>query len=213
MDVGVDIQLDGRLSHSSDFVNSSSRSIGSGLTDSIIQFFTGENQTATMPSATASPPHPFDPLISDEITTAISIVRKAHGDSLAFQAVSLLEPRKADMVAWLEDEAKAPRPVRIADVTVIGAEGVVYDGFVDLSTGGIIKWEALDGVQPIVSPRSLPLTTSTEKVLTTLDHTRRTHGRGTYLPHRPPRNRTMRPQRHPRRVHVEDLLRRLDNRL
>lgn len=104
-----------------------------------------------MPSATAFLPHPFDPLNSEEITTAISIVRKAHGDSLAFQAVSLLEPRKADMVAWLEDEAKAPRPVRMADVTVIGPGGKVQDGFVDLSTGNIVKWETLDGVQPIVS--------------------------------------------------------------
>lgn len=104
-----------------------------------------------MPSATTSLPHPFDPLTADEITAAIALVRKAHGESLAFQAVSLLEPRKADMVAWLEDEAKATRPVRIADVTVIGAEGVVYDGFVDLSTGSIVKWETLDGVQPIVS--------------------------------------------------------------
>lgn len=103
-----------------------------------------------MPSATSAPPHPFDPLVSDEILAAVSIVKKAHGDSLAFQAVSLLEPRKAEMVAWLEDEAKAPRPKRMADVTVIGAEGKVYDGFVDLSNGSIVKWEMLDGVQPIV---------------------------------------------------------------
>ena len=94
-------------------------------------------------------PHPFDPLTGDEIRTAVDIVRKAHGD-LKFQAVSLLEPRKADMVKWLEDETKAPRPARMADVTAIGLEGKVYDGIVDLANTKITQWEQLEGVQPIV---------------------------------------------------------------
>lgn len=100
-------------------------------------------------------PHPFDPLTGDEIRTAIDAVRKAYGE-LSFQAVSLLEPRKSDMVKWLADEANTPRPVRIADVTAIGAEGKVYDGFVDLTSTKITKWELLDGVQPIV--RHIPST-------------------------------------------------------
>lgn len=39
-------------------------------------------------------PHPFHPLTGGEIRTAVDIVRKAHGE-LSFQAMSLLEPRKA----------------------------------------------------------------------------------------------------------------------
>lgn len=61
------------------------------------------------------------------------------------------------MVRWLEDEASAPRPVRIADVTAIGPGGKVYDGFVDLSTTKITKWEQLDDVQPIVRTPLPPL--------------------------------------------------------
>lgn len=95
-------------------------------------------------------PHPFDPLTLDEIQSAISIVKKAHGE-LFFNVVSLHEPRKADMTKWLADPVNTPRPPRIADTVVIAPGGKVYDGLVDLAAGKITKWELLDGLQPIVS--------------------------------------------------------------
>lgn len=101
-------------------------------------------------------PHPFDPLSLDEIETAITTVKKAHGD-VFFNVVSLHEPRKADMTAWLADPEKAPRPTRIADVVVIAPGGKVYDGFVDIKTATITHWEELDGLQPIVSLTRRPL--------------------------------------------------------
>jgi primary-amine oxidase len=94
-------------------------------------------------------PHPWDPLSGEEITRAIDVVRKTHGEKLHYQAVTLLEPRKSDMTSWLEK--KGPRPQRLADVTAIGASGKVYDAFVDLAGGIIIKWEELKDCQPIVS--------------------------------------------------------------
>lgn len=97
-----------------------------------------------------SMPHPFDPLTAAEIQTAVSTVKAAHGD-LFFNVVSLHEPRKAEMTKWLEDPSKTAKPARIADVVVINSDGQVYDGFVDLASGSIIKWELLDGLQPIVS--------------------------------------------------------------
>ena len=104
-----------------------------------------------MGSLAADPlPHPFDPLSEKEIETAIAVVKKTHGD-VFFNVVSLHEPRKAEMVAWLADQDKAPRPPRIADTVVIAPGGKVYDGLVDLATGEITKWELLDGLQPIVS--------------------------------------------------------------
>ncbi|KAI1441940.1 copper amine oxidase [Annulohypoxylon stygium] len=108
-----------------------------------------------MVSATSGPAlHPFDPLSVDEIQTAISIVKKAHGE-VFFNVVSLHEPRKAEMTKWLEDPTKTPRPVRIADIVVIAPGGKVYDGLVDLSTGTITKWELLDGLQPIITMEEL----------------------------------------------------------
>ncbi|KAI1502198.1 copper amine oxidase [Biscogniauxia marginata] len=108
-----------------------------------------------MVSATSEKvPHPFDPLSLAEIESAISVVKKAHGD-LYFNVVSLHEPRKAEMTKWLEDPASAPRPARIADIVVIAPGSKVYDGLVDLAAGKITKWELLDGAQPIITMEEL----------------------------------------------------------
>lgn len=95
-------------------------------------------------------PHPFDPLSLEEIQTVIALVKKTHGD-VYFNVVSLHEPRKAEMTAWLAEPGKSPRPTRVADVVVIAPGGVVYDGLVDIQTGTVTHWEQLDGLQPIVS--------------------------------------------------------------
>lgn len=100
-------------------------------------------------------PHPFDPLSKEEIEAAIAIIKKAHGDNLLFNVISLQEPRKAQMTAWLENPASALRPVRVADVVVICPDGKVCDGLVDLQKGTITSWEELDGLQPIVGDVTL----------------------------------------------------------
>ncbi|KKY33421.1 putative peroxisomal copper amine oxidase [Diaporthe ampelina] len=99
-------------------------------------------------------PHPFDPLSLEEIETVITSVKKAQGD-VFFNVVSLHEPRKAEMSAWLADPEKSPRPVRIADVVVIARGGKVFDGLVDIKTATIKHWEQLDGVQPIITMEEL----------------------------------------------------------
>ena len=98
--------------------------------------------------------HPFDPLTGDEIAAAVEVVRKYQSGQLLFNAVTLYEPRKAEMLRWLEHPSDANRPARIADVTVILPDGKVLDGLVDLKTRKVQKWENLDGLQPIVSPLS-----------------------------------------------------------
>lgn len=95
-------------------------------------------------------PHPFDPLEPAELEIAASVVKKAHGE-LIFKGITLQEPRKAEMLKWLENPTEHLRPRRIADVTVIAPGGKVYDGLVDVKSGKILEWELLDGVQPIVS--------------------------------------------------------------
>jgi primary-amine oxidase len=99
-------------------------------------------------------PHPFDPLSAEEITTATSTVKKHHGECF-FNVVSLHEPRKAEMLQWLESPTEENRPPRVADVVVV-IKSKVYDGLVDLSGPTITKWELMDGVQPIVSLPSRP---------------------------------------------------------
>lgn len=94
-------------------------------------------------------PHPFDPLSNAEIESAVKIVRAAKGD-LHFNAVTLWEPRKAEMTAWLASPDAAPRPKRVADVVAIAKGGHVVEGLVDLADGKLIKWETLEGVQPLV---------------------------------------------------------------
>ncbi|KAI8961224.1 copper amine oxidase [Daldinia sp. FL1419] len=101
-------------------------------------------------------PHPLDPLSPDEIQSAISIVKKAHGD-VFFNVVSLHEPRKAEMVKWLANPVETPRPPRVVDIVVIAPGGKVYDGFVDIASGKITKWELLDGLQPIITMEELVL--------------------------------------------------------
>jgi primary-amine oxidase len=101
-------------------------------------------------TGTTPPPHPFDPLSNAEIETAAQIIRKEHG-KLHYNAIFLQEPRKKEMLKWLEDPEHTPRPARIADIVAIAPGGKVYDGLVDLKEGKIVKWTALEGVQPLVS--------------------------------------------------------------
>ncbi|KAM0517520.1 hypothetical protein ACHAP9_006951 [Verticillium nonalfalfae] len=100
-------------------------------------------------SANRPAKHPLDPLDAYEIENVVSIVRSQKGNA-HFNTVTLHEPRKQDMLKWLAEPATAPVPMRVADVVVVDRSGQVYDVLVDLDRGIITKWEALDGVQPMI---------------------------------------------------------------
>jgi primary-amine oxidase len=106
-------------------------------------------QAASHLTGIVAPPHPFDPLSELEIEHAVALVRKEHSD-VFFNAVTLWEPRKAEMMRWIKDSQHTPRPTRVADVVCIGRGSKVFEGIVDLSTSKIISWEQKDGVQPLV---------------------------------------------------------------
>jgi len=99
------------------------------------------------------PPHPFDPLSIAEIEYATAIVRERHGQ-LKYNAVTLNEPLKKEMLAWLANEENAPRPRRKVEIVAIDKSFMVYDGIVDLVDGKIVAWEKLEGVQPMVRIRN-----------------------------------------------------------
>ncbi|KAK3076789.1 hypothetical protein LTS18_012054, partial [Coniosporium uncinatum] len=116
-------------------------------------------QVASHVTGQTAIPHPFDPLSESEIEQAVSIIRKEH-DNLFFNAVTLLEPRKAEMLAWVADPAHTVRPHRVADVVAIGRGSKVYDGVVDLTEGKIVQWELTDGVQPLITMEDLQIVES-----------------------------------------------------
>lgn len=105
-------------------------------------------------NAISPPPHPFDPLSTTEIDAAVAIVRSEHGN-LNFNAVSLYEPRKTEMLAWLASPETASRPMRAADVVAISTDGKVYDGVVDLGQKRIVQWKHTPGVQPLITMEDL----------------------------------------------------------
>ena len=100
-------------------------------------------------SGNSPSPHPFDPLSAAEIEKAVALVNKEHGP-LAYNAVTVWEPRKAEMLKWLADPDHTQRPHRVADVVAIKKGGTVYDGLVDLDEEKVLKWESNEGVQPLV---------------------------------------------------------------
>jgi primary-amine oxidase len=113
-------------------------------------------QVAQHVAGRTGPPHPFDPLSEAEIEAAVTIIRKEHG-SLFYNAVTLSEPKKAQMLQWLADPDHVNRPNRVADIVAIGKGSKVYDGLVDLNEKKIIKWESTEGVQPLVCRYSVYL--------------------------------------------------------
>lgn len=113
-------------------------------------------QAASHITGIGSPPHPFDPLSEAEIRQAVAVIRKEHSD-VFFNAITLWEPRKAEMMKWLKDPDHTPRPHRVADVVCIGRGSKVFDGHVDLNEGKIVSWALTDDVQPLVSLDSIQL--------------------------------------------------------
>lgn len=103
-----------------------------------------------------APPHPFDPLTSLEIETATSLLRKQHG-KLYYNAVTLLEPKKADMLPWLVEPDHNRRPPRIADVVAITPDGQLMDGLVDLDEAKVTQWEHTPNVQPLITMEDLQI--------------------------------------------------------
>lgn len=110
-------------------------------------------------ASTSALPHPFDPLCPLQIEKTTAIVRAAHGQ-LAYSAISLLEPRKKEMQAWLESPDTAPRPHRLVEVVAVAKCGTVFDGVVDLTEEKISVWNKLEGVQPILTLEDLTGTES-----------------------------------------------------
>lgn len=98
--------------------------------------------------------HPLDPLSPEEIEYATSTVRNKHGQ-LGYNAVTLLEPPKRELLAWLGGRETTPKPTRKAEVVAVNKTGGVFEGIVNLENGQLEDWKELSGVQPIVRSFSI----------------------------------------------------------
>ncbi|KAG9244149.1 copper amine oxidase [Calycina marina] len=107
-------------------------------------------------TGTVAPPHPFDPLSNAEIESAAQIIRTAKG-KVAYNAITLWEPRKQEMMSWLADPEQAKRPKRVADVVGIVPGGKVFEALIDLEEKTITKYEELAGVQPLITMEDLQI--------------------------------------------------------
>lgn len=110
-------------------------------------------QLASQISLHSAPPHPFDPLSSHEIETAVSIIKQEKGDHFYYNAVTLWEPRKKQMLAYLAGGEQ--RPTRVAEIVAIGSGSKVFDGLVDLEARKVIRWDLTEGVQPLITMEDL----------------------------------------------------------
>lgn len=97
-------------------------------------------QMASHVTGHVATPHPFDPLCADEIARAVGIIKQEHSD-VFFNAITIKEPPKAEVMRWLASPDNAPRPGRFADCVCIGPGSKVYDALVDMERNQIIKWE------------------------------------------------------------------------
>ena len=102
---------------------------------------------ASLQAAPPPPVHPLDALTGDEIALA---VRLARGDarlaSAAFPSVALLEPAKAEVLAWQPGRA-LPRQARIQAMT----PAQVYEVVVDLTARRVASVTERPGVEPSIT--------------------------------------------------------------
>lgn len=96
--------------------------------------------------------HPLDPLTEDEIAIAVSVVKEKRSDVI-FNAVTLLEPKKADLRKWVESgDAELPR---MADVIASSKGNKIYDVVVDIKAKAVVRWEEPKGVYPGITMEDL----------------------------------------------------------
>ncbi|MCW2716947.1 MAG: maoI [Pseudonocardia sp.] len=91
--------------------------------------------------------HPLDPLSTDEITTAVSIIRKVRGitDSTRFVSVSALEPSKAELAGGHAGAV----PGRTAFAVLYDrATSQTVEAIVSLTRASVESWREIEGVQP-----------------------------------------------------------------
>jgi primary-amine oxidase len=98
-------------------------------------------------------PHPLDPLNSAEIRSTVHALARDAGVTPAFRyaSVSLAEPPKVELLAWLADPVHLPHPARRAEAVVWNrADNRAYEARVLLAADGAVveSFVHVPGVTP-----------------------------------------------------------------
>jgi len=93
--------------------------------------------------------HPLDALTSADVEAAVAAARATGRltDAARFASVALDEPAKAELAAFERGEP-VPRRVRLSIVP--GPACQVIEAVVDVGSGEVLTWEAVDGVRPAI---------------------------------------------------------------
>ena len=108
-------------------------------------------------SSTLSTLHPLEPLVAEEITAAVKILRteKELGENIRFVSVNLNEPAKEVVLHY-----KPGGPiVREAFIVLLDSTtGFGYEVLVSITTGQVVFWRQLEGLHPGFIPDELAAT-------------------------------------------------------
>jgi primary-amine oxidase len=94
-----------------------------------------------------APRHPLDPLSAAEIrATTEALAAARHTDSESrFPWITLVEPAKADVLAW-----SAGKPFARRALAVVKQGPRTFEGVVDVDAKKVVSWKEIEGVQPSI---------------------------------------------------------------
>ncbi|HLG60714.1 MAG TPA: primary-amine oxidase [Ktedonosporobacter sp.] len=100
---------------------------------------------ARTPSATIL--HPLDPLLAEEITDAVDIIRTERnlGEHVRFVSVALHEPPKNVVLSFKKGD---PITREAFMILLDNSDGSAYEAVVSLTEGKVTSWHHIPGVQP-----------------------------------------------------------------
>jgi primary-amine oxidase len=107
--------------------------------------------TATFPAPTVHVGHPLEPLSAGEVAVASALLRELKGlaPTARFVFVTLHEPPKPEVTAWRPGDTPLPREAFV--VLYERAERHTYEAVVSLTTGDLVDWRHIEGVQPSIT--------------------------------------------------------------
>jgi primary-amine oxidase len=106
--------------------------------------------------------HPFDPLSTDEISRAATIVRPHFGSHEPnFRVITLQEPPKQEMIPYLDSEHRGQsndnKPTRCARVEVVvnlrGEKNALFELLIDLDKDSVIAKQHQHGKHSYIDTR------------------------------------------------------------
>ena len=96
------------------------------------------------PPKPVTPTHPLDSLTASELRTVVELVTAKTGTTTLFPIIEMLEPPKADVLAWTKGR---PFERRARAVARFGAKN--YEATIDLDTRTITDWSKAEG-EPMI---------------------------------------------------------------